>query len=148
MHRLLTHATLTQLNDRKTQRHRSRAVWEAPQDTHLHHFTSLSFLISEGALANDPQFSTEISFFALWETLILQWSGKHSSWHPYISRYRTCDSWTTISDGLHSPHCDGGRRRNARSIKGCKKQHIPELCTGAKISEAPQIVAGSLRAKV
>lgn len=52
-------------------------------------------------------------------TLEERWS-KQYYWHPFISRYQTCDSWPTISEGLHSPQCDGGWRRNARSIKGCK----------------------------
>lgn len=47
---------------------------------------------------------------------------------------------------LHIAMEGGGGMRGAS--KAVKKQHIPELCTGAKISEAPQIVAGSLRAKV
>lgn len=125
MHRFLTHATLTNLMV-AFPIIRKRGVtaqygkpWRKAFATLLTYF--VIFNIKRGVGKWTPVFHRDfiLCFLESSHTSVEQWS-KHYSWHSYISCYQTCDSWPTISEGLHSPQCNGGRRRNVRSIKGCK----------------------------
>lgn len=125
MHRFLTHATLTKLNGgfpHNSQKIRHSTVWEALKKSVCTTLTyCVIFNIKKGVGERNTVFHRDfiLCFLESSHTSVEQWS-KHYSWHPSISCYQTCDSWPTISEGLHSPQCDGGRRRNVKSIKGCK----------------------------
>lgn len=129
MHGFLTHATLTKHNDGfpcNSQNMRHSAVWEAPKKTTLAY--CVIFNIKRGVDKWTAVLHRDfiLCFLESSHASVERWS-KHYSWHPYMSHYQTCDSWPTISEGLHSPQCDGGRRRNVRNIKGCTNSFLQSV---------------------
>lgn len=84
---------------KKTRRHRSHAVWEAPEETH---WACIIFNVKRGAGERQRGFCRDSirCFMESSQTRVEQWS-KLCSWHPHVSHYQTSDSWSPISDRLH-----------------------------------------------
>lgn len=151
MHRLLTHATLTQPNDRfakDTAPSFAHRVGSPPRYV----FAPLYFFVllwySKG------RWQTTRSFLPRFRSLPCGKLSYFSGAANTVPGIRTSPVIGHVTAGLlsvtactlHSAMQGGGGMRGAS--KAVKKKHIPQLWTGAKKSEAPQMVAGSLRAKV
>lgn len=146
MHRLLTHATLTQLNDRfakDTVASFAHRVGSPPRHAFAPLYFFVIFDIQRGVGKWVFYRDFILCFMESCHTSVEQQTQFLASVHHVTAGLLSVTACT-----LHSAMEGGGGMRGASKAVKKKKKLIPELCTGAKKSEALQMVAGSLRAKV